>query len=151
LQTLVDNEKRHAAEPSPQSRQETLSTPRDSQQMESELGFEGDSSFNAHSKHVAQAFENSLNSTPASNPVRGVSAAVATLRSFLYEKSAFTDGSIPLHKPLQEAVHYPELSNLPLPPVQAVLTVLRYCKCECQRLASCPTTILAQAIDSSSS
>ena len=96
--------------------------------MEKELEFEGDSSFVAHSKHVTQAFENSLNSSPQSSAFRDVSAAVATLRSFLDESFATTDGSVPLHQPLQQAVRYPELQDLVLPPMQAVLRLLRHVK-----------------------
>lgn len=130
LQTLVNHQRPNGPEPSPQPRPESLSTPRDRQVMERELDYEGDSSFVAHSKHVTQAFEKSLGSNPYSNSnsAQDVSAAVATLRSFLNENSPSADGSVPLHKPLQEAVQYPELSNLDLPPMQPVLHLLRWCK-----------------------
>ena len=96
--------------------------------MEKELEFEGDSSFVAHSKHVTLAFENSLNSSPQSSAVRDVSAALATLRSFLNENYATNNDSVALHKPLQQVVHYPELQDLTLPPMQAVLRLLRHVK-----------------------
>ncbi|KAK5271582.1 hypothetical protein LTR96_003407 [Exophiala xenobiotica] len=117
---------------SPQTNSGAVPSPRDSQPAEREPDFAGSSSFVAQSKDVTQAFERSLglaNNTPSS--AGDVSAAVATLRSFLYDKSASSDGTgaIPVHKPLQEAVHYPELANLELPSMQAVLKVLRLCKC----------------------
>ena len=117
---------------SPQTLAGAVPSPRDSQPTEREPDFAGNSSFVAQSKDVTQAFEMSLglaHSTPSS--AGDVSAAVATLRSFLYEKSASVDdaAAVPVHKPLQEAVHYPELANLELPPMQAVLKVLRRCKC----------------------
>ncbi|KAJ9502416.1 hypothetical protein H2202_002482 [Exophiala xenobiotica] len=109
---------------SPQTNSGAVPSPRDSQPAEREPDFAGSSSFVAQSKDVTQAFERSLglaNNTPSS--AGDVSAAVATLRSFLYDKSASSDGTgaIPVHKPLQEAVHYPELANLELPSMQAVL------------------------------
>jgi hypothetical protein len=117
---------------SPQTNSGAVPSPRDSQPADREPDFAGSSSFVAQSKDVTQAFERSLglaHNTPSS--AGDVSAAVATLRSFLYDKSAISDGAaaIPIHKPLQEAVHYPELANLELPPMQAVLKVLRLCKC----------------------
>lgn len=116
---------------SPQTHAGAVPSPRDSQPTEREPDFAGDSSFVAQSKDVTQAFERSLglaHDTPSS--AGDVSVAVATLRSFLNDKSASSDGAaaIPVHKPLQEAVHYPELANLELPPMQAVLKVLRLCK-----------------------
>jgi hypothetical protein len=116
---------------SPQPNSGAVPSPRDSQPAEREPDFAGSSSFVAQSKDVTQAFERSLGLAPNTPSLAGdVSAAVATLRSFLYDKSAISDGAaIPIHKPLQEAVHYPELANLELPPMQAVLKVLRLCKC----------------------
>ena len=128
LQSVVNTKTQNATESSPSSHPEVLSTPRDSQLMERDLVFEGDSSFVAHSKHVTQAFETSLNNSPFSNSVRDVSAAVATLRSFLNESPATTDASHPLQRPLQEVIHYPELSHLSTPPMEAVLRILRYFK-----------------------
>ncbi len=135
---------------SPQTHAGAVPSPRDSQPTEREPDFAGDSSFVAQSKDVTQAFERSLglaHDTPSS--AGDVSVAVATLRSFLNDKSASSDGAaaIPVHKPLQEAVHYPELANLELPPMQAVLKVLRLCKC---RLLMSTSKKLAVSLQASS-
>ncbi|KIX01705.1 uncharacterized protein Z518_09431 [Rhinocladiella mackenziei CBS 650.93] len=126
LQDLVKTQKHSGSESIPSSHTETLSTPRGSQLGERELEFEGESSFVAHSKHVTRAFESSLNNSPYSGSVRDVSAAVATLRTFLNENSPVANESTRFYQPLQEAIYYPELSGLALPPMQAVLRLLRH-------------------------
>lgn len=128
LQTLVANPKHNGPAPSSSSHAETLSTPQDSQAVWREVEFEGESSFHAHSKDITQAIESALSNSSSSNSIRDVSTAVATLRSFLNQNTAAVDVSTPFQRPLQEVVNYPELSNLPLPPMPAVLRLLRHAK-----------------------
>lgn len=92
-----------------------------------EPDFAGDSSFDAHSKDATQALERSLNLNVGGD----VATAVATLRTFLNnEGPSISDGSgaNPVQKPIQEAVLYPELAKLELPPMQTVLRLLRQAK-----------------------
>jgi hypothetical protein len=97
--------------------------------VETEVGFEGDSSFAAHSKLAVMGFESSLNNSPYSSSIQDVSAAVATLRGFLTQGLNTQDeSSISGQKSLNEIVHYPQLSNLLLPPMDIVLRLLRHVK-----------------------
>lgn len=117
----------HGHNPSPSSLPGPLETPRDSQQDEGQH-FEGESSFTAHSKYITQAFETSLNNSPYSSTIRDVSSAVATLRGFLNESIEAVKDSSPDDKSLQEAVLYPQLSQLTLPSMEVVLRLLRHAK-----------------------
>ncbi|KAK4934577.1 hypothetical protein LTR10_024197 [Elasticomyces elasticus] len=127
LQRLLDEP--NTAGRSSRTSSPAVPTPSDNQLIERDVDFAGDSSFVAHSKDVTQAFEKTLNTSPISSSIRDVSAAVATLRNFLNENSGtVAEGSMPVNKPLREAVHYPELANLTLPPMPAVLRLLRHCK-----------------------
>lgn len=141
LRTLLQEQNSHAR--STNNSSEALPIPRDKQLIERGVDFAGDSSFVAHSKDVTQAFEKTLNVSPLSSSIQDVSAAVATLRTFLDENSGtIEEDSLPVHKPLQEAVHYPELSTLSLPPMPAVLRLLRHCKGQCCLfIAEAPDTV----------
>ncbi|KAI1627569.1 hypothetical protein EDD37DRAFT_266206 [Exophiala viscosa] len=127
LQRLLDDP--NTSGRSPRNSSPALPTPSDNQLIERDVDFAGDSSFVAHSKDVTQAFERTLNTSPIPSSIRDVSAAVATLRTFLNENSgADGEDSLPANQPLRELVHYPDLSNLTLPPMPAVLRLLRHCK-----------------------
>lgn len=129
LQVLVSTNKHVAADTSPTVLAESLSTPRDSQVVETEVFFEGDSSFAAHSKLAVMGFESSLNSSPYSSSIQDVSAAVATLRGFLTKSPNTQDeSSISGQESMNEIAHYPQLSNLLLPPMDIVLRLLRHVK-----------------------
>lgn len=128
LQALARNHKSAGADTSPSVLAESLSTPRDSQLVETDVGFEGDSSFTAHSKLTVMDFESSLSNSPYSS-IQDVSAAVATLRGFLTKNLNSQDGSTNSgQESLREVVHYPQLSNLVLPPMDTVLRLLRHVK-----------------------
>lgn len=128
LQTFGQQNNPNVVEQATQARQASLSAVRDSQLTEKELNFEGESSFVAHSKHVTQAFESSLDSPLYSEATRDVSAAVASLRNVLNDRSAtFGSTSMP-SKALEEVIHYPELAQLNLPPMQVIIRMLRHIK-----------------------
>lgn len=127
LQSFVQNQQQHTSKVTSSSLSDQLSTPQDSQHDETRH-FEGDSSFTAHSKSITQAFESSLNNSPYPNSIRDVSAAVATLRGFLNESLGSGKSSTAVVKSPQDADHHSILSNLTLPPMDAVLRLLRYIK-----------------------
>ncbi|KAI4224866.1 MAG: hypothetical protein L6R36_004347 [Xanthoria steineri] len=95
--------------------------------------FEGDSSFMTHSKQVTQAFEASLASTPQIDVDDALSGAVANLHKAL-------DSSNPPPLTPAYSAESPEhddchgLSNLPLPPSDVVLKLLKRAKVERQRI-----------------
>ena len=131
LETFVGNQinsQSSNASPPASSGAPALSTPRDSQLPWRELDFEGDSSFSAHSRSITQVIEKGLKSAPDADTIGDVTAAVATLRSFLNEKPTPLNTSASLQSTLRDVVHYPELSSLTLPPMQSVLNLLRYAK-----------------------
>ena len=134
LQAFANNHRGTGTDASPSVLTESLSTPRDSQLLETDVGFEGDSSFSAHSKLAVKDFESSLNNSPYSS-IQDVSAAVATLRGVLNKSPTSQDEtSNSGQQSLREVVHYPELSNLALPPMDAVLRLLRHVKGTLRRL-----------------
>ncbi|ETI26260.1 hypothetical protein G647_03037 [Cladophialophora carrionii CBS 160.54] len=114
--------------PSVSSGGRTLSTPRDSQLVWRDLDYEGDSSFSAHSKDITQVIETGLKTSPDADSIGDIAAVVATLRSVLNEKPASFDASAPLQNTVRDVVDYPELKDLTLPPMSAVLSLLRYAK-----------------------
>ncbi|KAK5055930.1 hypothetical protein LTR84_012480 [Exophiala bonariae] len=140
LKLFVGNNKTAALHASPPTVADSLSTPTDSQTAEPDVGYEGDSSFNAHSKLAVMSFESGLNNYPYSSSIQDVSAAVATLRGFL-TKSLSDQNDSPASGPqvLQEIIHYPQLSSLQLPPMDIVLRLLRHIKVHGHRfLYECP-------------
>ncbi|RVX75638.1 hypothetical protein B0A52_00991 [Exophiala mesophila] len=152
LQRFVQEHPQQGQNPSPSSLAGPLGTPRDTQQDEGQH-FEGDSSFTAHSKYITQAFETSLSNSPYSSTIRDVSSAVATLRGFFNENIEAVKDSSPEDKPLQEAVLYPQLSQLSLPPMDFVLRLLRHAKAyehsffyECTFLNLKEVTTLCQSL-----
>jgi hypothetical protein len=137
LKLFVGNNKTAALHASPPTVADSLSTPTDSQTVEPDVGYEGDSSFNAHSKLAVMSFESGLNDYPYSSSIQDVSAAVATLRGFLTKSlSDKNDSPAPGPQVLQEIIHYPQLSSLRLPPMDIVLRLLRHIKGTLGRLLS---------------
>lgn len=129
MKSFVSNNKMAGLNASPLTVADSLSTPTDSQPVEPGVGFEGDSSFAAHSKLAVMSFESGLNDYPYSSSIQDVSAAVATLRGFLTQSlSDQNDTPTPGPQALQEIIHYPQLSSLPLPPMDIVLRLLRHVK-----------------------
>ena len=98
------------------------------QRRESAPSFEGDSSFNTHSKQATQAFEASLASTPHIQADKALSGAIQNLQSVLNPPKP---GSPTQVRPddTQES-DYKELAALPMPPSELVLRMLRYFKGE---------------------
>lgn len=130
LETFMSNQSSNNSSSSPASTSTgpTLSAPRDNQLLSSDPDFEGDSSFSAHSRDITQVIERGLRSSAGSESDGDVEAAVATLRNFLNEKSPQSDIPTPPQTTLRNVVDYPELSNLTLPSMPAVLNMLRYIK-----------------------
>lgn len=92
-----------------------------------DTSFEGDSSFMTHSKQVTQAFEVSLASTPQIDVDDALSGAVANLHKALDSSNA-----PPLTPAYSvESTEHDDchgLSNLPLPPSDMVLRLLKRAK-----------------------
>ncbi|OCT48870.1 fungal specific transcription factor domain protein [Cladophialophora carrionii] len=130
LEDFVNTQTRHSSNGSPSvsSGGQTLSTPRDNQLVWRDLDYEGDSSFSAHSKDITQVIETGLKTSPDADSIGDIAAVVATLRSVLNEKPASFDASAPLPNTVRDVVDYPELKDLTLPPMSAVLSLLRYAK-----------------------
>lgn len=129
LKAFVGTNRTTGTNASPATLGDSLSTPTDSQTVERDVGYEGDSSFAAHSKLAVMDFESGLNNYPYSNSIQDVSAAVSTLRGYL-TKSLSKQDETPIAgpQPLQEIIHYPQLSSLQLPPMDLVLRLLRHIK-----------------------
>lgn len=117
-----------SSSPASSSTGPTLSAPRDSQLLSTDPEFEGDSSFSAHSRDITQVIERGLRSSADGESNGDVEAAVATLRNFVNEKSPRLDVPSPPQSCVRNVVDYPELSNLALPSMPAVLNMLRYIK-----------------------
>lgn len=89
--------------------------------------FEGDSSFMTHSKQVTQAFEASLASTPQIDVDDALSGAVANLHKALDSSNAPSmTPAYSAESPEHDDCH--GLSNLPLPPSDVVLKLLKRAK-----------------------
>lgn len=130
LKAFVGTNRGTGTNASPATLGDSLSTPTDSQTVERDVGYEGDSSFTAHSKLAVMDFESGLNNYQYSSSIQDVSAAVSTLRGFLTKSLSKEDDEtlIAGPQPLQEIVHYPQLSSLQLPPMDLVLRLLRHIK-----------------------
>jgi hypothetical protein len=128
LEDLVNKQAGRSSNSSPaaSSGGPALSTPRDSQPVWHDLEYEGDSSFAAHSKSITQVIEKGLRGVSDTDSSADVAAVISTLRDFLSEKQSVSNSADP--SAFRDVVNYPELSNVTLAPMQAVLTLLRYAK-----------------------
>ncbi|KAL8964920.1 MAG: hypothetical protein Q9183_004139 [Haloplaca sp. 2 TL-2023] len=90
-------------------------------------GFEGDSSFLMHSKQASQAFKASLAATPQLNVDDALSDAVNTLQKML-DSNAAQSPSAPGSRDSSWDEEDHGLSNLPLPPNDLVLKLLKRAK-----------------------
>lgn len=94
-------------------------------------GYKGDSSFKAHVKHVTEALEGTFGASFESER----SMPSATVHDLLQDVHA-AERAAPESVDFCRAnlnLRYPELENLPLPPTQAVLKLLRLAQTKKQR------------------
>lgn len=131
LQKLVSNPDRHSPSysyPASIQGQEVFVAPKDDDNTETEIPWEGDSSFNTHSKHVTQAFERAIGVSPSTSIKDDSSPAVSTIHRFLSTIQPEKPPSNSISGTRDSLDQYPELTHLSLPPVQTILRLLRIAK-----------------------
>ncbi|KAK4496427.1 hypothetical protein PRZ48_012407 [Zasmidium cellare] len=140
MRNLVENSKRcHASGPSPAAASQDSPSTRisgDLPDMSAVFeGYKGDSSFNAHVKHVADTLEGTFRTTAANSGPSMPSAIVHDLLRDVDAAQRTAPESVDFSR-TNLNLRYPELENLPLPSTQPVLKLLRLARNEKQRFFS---------------
>jgi hypothetical protein len=102
---------------------EALAGPSENSQTETSTPFEGESSFNAHSKRITAAFEAALSHLPHADVAQPTPGRTENVQKLLHDD---VSNEVPLlGSSYHGSVTYPEMSHLSLPPMTHALKLLR--------------------------